>query len=530
LKLAFGQMTISELAKDFSIPLLEQVGVDLPAEGETAVRIGIHDASRLEWSVSLPLPSEEDAELGYTIQVEMEIPSNAFARHSPWDQIQSFTRLDGPAEPLRKGDVISIDALRRGALTLANKLSRTSDGFARHCRLASSMMLEAPPSDLEPLLNIWIDAAIKMVEDTRARLSVAAEGDAQELLRERSLVDEYASVRLLEMLAGAERALGAIEGSRHAEALAPVVAKVEAHVADALEREVARRLEKGYISADPTSLEALECYIDRASRLKKHFQEVLFLEPERYEVAQRLHHWVAAFVALIASTWAFVWQIVLLNSRNTGTKIGSSVIFVAAAAGLVYAAKDRIKEMGRTWISGNMHRLYAQRVARFRAPARRLPKRDVIVSARESIGQKTMQIPDTLNPESGATMLATIINYHQRGKVQSKKALFEQGVRRIKHVFRYDLSPLFARIDNATKPVPVLDATTRKVRFTDAPRCYRVPVRVSVQVRGQTVEEVATVVLHKRGLDRLERPPEAHGSDPAILPWRERAKESGLEP
>src|SRR5215471_9896214 len=184
-------MAISELFRDFSIPLLEQVGVDLPAEGETAVRIGIHDASRLEWSVSLPLPSEEDEELGYTIQVEMEIPSNAFARHSPWDQLQSFTRLDGPAEPVRKGDAISIDALRRGALSLANKLSRASDGFARHCRLASSMMLEAPPSDLEPLLKVWIDAAIKMVEDARARLSTAEERDAQELLRERSLVDEY---------------------------------------------------------------------------------------------------------------------------------------------------------------------------------------------------------------------------------------------------------------------------------------------------------------------------------------------------
>src|SRR5262249_49967851 len=199
----------------------------------------------------------------------------------------------------------------------------------------SSMMLEAPPADLESLLKIWIDAAVKMVADTRARLSAASARDAQELLRERTLVDEYASVRLLEMLAAAERALGAMAGAGHAGASAPAIGNVEAHLADALETEVSRRLEKGYISADPTSLEALECYIDRASRLKKHFQEVLFLEPERYEVAQRLHHWVAAFVALIASTWAFVWQIVLLNSRNTGTKIGSSVIFAAAAAGLL---------------------------------------------------------------------------------------------------------------------------------------------------------------------------------------------------
>src|SRR5262249_10012623 len=151
------------------------------------------------------------------------------------------------------------------------------------------------------------------------------------------------------------------------------------------------------------------------------------------------------------------------------------------------------------------------------------------VAARESIHQKPMQIPDTLNPDSGATMLATLIKYVQQGTVESKPALFEQGVRRIKHVFRYDLSPLFARLDDATKPVPVLDATTRRVRFTDAPRCYRVPVRVVVTVRGVRREETATLVLHKRGLDRLERKAEDEGSDPAIS-CRAIAKENELEP
>ncbi len=535
-------MSLAEFPKEYAIPLLDGAGVDLPAEGETAVRIGIHDASRLEWSVSLPLPTEGERKLTYAIEVEMEIPSNAFARHSPWDQLQSFTRLDGPAEPLRSGDPVTIDALRRGAVALANKLARASDGFARHCRLASSMMLDVPPSDLEPVLKIWVDAALRMVDDTRARLSVQQDGDAQELARERNLVDEYASVRLLEMLAGVERALSAMQTSRHAKALGPVVAKIEAHVADALEREVARRAEKKYIGADPNSPDALERYLDRASRLKKHFQEVLFLEPERYEVADRIHHWVAAFVAVLASTWAFIWQIVLINQTpTTGTQIGSGVVVIAVIAGLVYAAKDRFKEMGRTWISGNVHRLYAQRVARFRAPLKRLSGRDVIVAARESIDQQIRQIADSLNPESGATMPATLIKYVQKGEIEQQRELLEQGVRRIKHVFRYDLSPLFARLDDAEKPVPVLDATTRRVRFTNAPRCYRVPVRLSVTTRsGATVEE-ATIVLHKRGLDRLERPIREEPSAPQMsvaarptstraLAARETPKESGLEP
>ena len=61
----------------------------------SAVRVGVHDASRVEWSVSVPLP--EDRPFKYTIRVELRIPNNTFVQHTPWGQMQSFTRLDGPA-------------------------------------------------------------------------------------------------------------------------------------------------------------------------------------------------------------------------------------------------------------------------------------------------------------------------------------------------------------------------------------------------------------------------------------------------
>ncbi len=484
------------------------------------VRVGIHDASRLEWSVSVPLP--EDAPLDYSIKVELEIPSNAFARHAPWDQLQSFTRLDGPAETIRAGDAVTIDALRRGAIAIANRLSRASDGFARHCRLAASLLTQGPPEDLESSLGIWIDGAVAMARDARAKLVAPLDGEAAELVRERALVDEYVSVRLLELLAGVERSLAGMLDSRspHAEHFPKAVAAVEDKLADVLADELAYREEKHFMRADPNSLAALERYLDRSSLLKKHFQEVLFLEPEMYQVAERIHHWVAAFVAVVASTWAFAWQIALMNRAPTAaTSVGSGIFVLAVIAGLVYAAKDRIKEVGRTWIAGNVHRFYAQRVARYRAPARRMPARDVIVFAKESFEQVTSSRPDPLNPMSGAQLRGTVLHYTHRGTVTPTRALTESGVRRIKHVFRYDLSPLFARLDDAVKPVPVLDVAPRRVRFIDAPRCYRLPVRVRVECAGTETEEQATLVLHKRGLDRLER-------DSEVL----ELKETGIEP
>ena len=103
------------------------------ADNDVDVRLDVHDASRLEWSVSIPLPERGSA--AYAIDVELEIPANVFARHLPWDQLQSWTRLDGPADAVRVDAAPSIDALRRGAISFANKLARASEGFARHCRL-----------------------------------------------------------------------------------------------------------------------------------------------------------------------------------------------------------------------------------------------------------------------------------------------------------------------------------------------------------------------------------------------------------
>ena len=490
--------------------------------GAGRVRVAVHDASRLEWSLSIPLPEPSEKPTTYAMSVEMQIPQNAFVRHVPWDQMQAFTRLDGPAIAA-VGDVVSIDALRRGAVAMANQLARAHDGFQRHCRLAGSLFATAPHSELEDALSIWIEAAVRIAQDNRERLTHPAPDEASEVARERQLVDEYVSVRLFEMLAGAERALSTVIESKspHAERLLPVVAAVEERLAQALGDELEYRSTHGFANADPNSLQALERYLERASRLKKHFQEVLFLEQESFQVAERAYHWIAAFVALLASTWAFSWQLLLARHASTASTLSSGLVVLAVIAGIVYATKDRIKEIGRTWMTRRVHRVWgAQRISRYRAPRRRLPGRDIVVTARESFHQEATPLADTLNPECGATSTLTVLRYEHSGEVMPNVQLARSGVRRVKHVFRYDLSPLFARLDDATKPVPVLDDASRRVRFIDAPRCYRLPIRVEVVVGGHRHVEAGTLVMHKRGLDRLERTDE---SDPTLA-------EIGIEP
>src|SRR5262249_29830059 len=155
--------------------------------------------------------------------------------------------MDGPV-----GDVITIDALRRGALAMAHQLARAHDGFQRHCRLAGSLFATAPHSELEDALTIWIEAAIRIAHEARERLTAPAHDDEpSELARERTLVDEYVSVRLFEMLAGAERALSNMCQSKspHGARLMPVVATVEARLGEALAHELAYREKHGYSNA-----------------------------------------------------------------------------------------------------------------------------------------------------------------------------------------------------------------------------------------------------------------------------------------
>jgi hypothetical protein len=470
-------------------------------EASVDLRVEVHDASRIEWTVAVPLP--ETGALKYAIDVHLEIPANVFARHTAWDQLQSWARLDGPVGVLDASDSVTIDALRRGTMTFAHQLGRAHDGFARHCLLAGALSARTPLDDLVDKLDAWLGVAVATTERARAQLVAEAPGDTAELRRERHLVDEYLSIRLLDALAGDGRSLAALAASRHADRHARTIAAVEARLAEALAAEVAYRHDRGYARAEPLSPTTLERYLERASQLKKHFQEVFFLEAQTYQVAERIHHWVAAFVAIVASTWAFVWQITVMNRPTTGSKVSSGIILVATLGGVIYAGKDRIKEIGRNWISGNVHRFYAQRIASWRAPTRRLGG-DVVVSARESFDQSVVSRPDPLNPATRAALTSTVVHYSHRGRVTPQAALLASGVRRVKHIFRYDLSPLFARLDDTVKQVPVFDPVTRRVSFVDAPRRYRVPIRLLVSCGAESRVVQATLVLHKGGLDRIE--------------------------
>src|ERR1700687_2154194 len=461
----------------------------------------VHDSSRFEWQVSLPLP--RFGSVPYEVEAEFEIPSNALSGRSPWDLFQGFTRLDGDLAPV--GSHSSANVVRHKAVVLARMLDRARKGFSRHCQETMNHARCEESHDAHVCLTTWLDAALSTVTASREQLALASPADSPELGRERNLADEFLSVRLLEFLADSQEVL---KTARESDLLTDEEVRsslelVDERLAAALDGELAYRRAHGFALADPTIPDTLEKYVERAGRLKKHFQEVLALEREEYALDDRVQQWVATFSAMIAGMLVFSAQFVL-GRWSLGSRVSSGLAVIVLLAGIAYAARDLLKEIGRSWITGKMFRLQAQRVVLCRLPSEINSKKCLIVRAREWCNETTAARPDPLNPESGASMRVTVVHHLHRGLLFANVTTAAAGAQRIRHVFRYDLSPLFSRLQDPVKRVPVLDATTRRAVFVDAPRRYQLPLLVRVSMQDTKHEVRANLVLDKLGIRRLE--------------------------
>ncbi len=472
------------------------------ASGVTPVRVRIHDASRIEWTVAVPLPTH--GARSYVVEVELEVPTSAVAGAAPWEQLQTLTRLDCVAGTPCSSDTTT-DALRRGTVWLARALKLARQGFERHCLNA-----EADPREVEAtgdaFLTSWLDAALRAARETRTKLTQPTAGDPEHLLLERALIDEFVSVRLLEMLADADRVLSEV-ASRippSAEALTRTFAHGRMALARALRDEITYRQGRGFLRVDASSPIELERYVARTARLRKHFEEVLFLERETHLVDERVQRWTTLFATLLAGMMAFGTQRILPAAAH----VRAGLLFLAIAFSLAYALRERIRDSVRTWLTGKVYQYHAQRASVWRVPSMRSVTHDTVLRAREWLTQTTRTDPDPLNPEAGASLTTTTIKYVHKGTALALPAMSSSGTMDVRHFFRYDLSPLFSRLHDEVKRVPVIEDEGR-VRFVDAPRRYQGPLSVRLRYDDEVFEEHVTLVLDKQGLTRVDRAP--HG-------------------
>jgi hypothetical protein len=155
---------IKQVAIDAAAAHSAQDAVD--SAPDVDLRLAVHDTSRLEWAVSVPLP--EKGTVDYAIEVDLEIPTHVLVGHSPWDQLQELARLDGPNDTAPS--VSTIDGVRRFAVAVAAKMARAHEGFGRHARLLSSPFATDDVRDHTEAQGKWLASAEQSLLDARGRL------------------------------------------------------------------------------------------------------------------------------------------------------------------------------------------------------------------------------------------------------------------------------------------------------------------------------------------------------------------------
>ena len=476
---------------------------------EVKLWLGVHDSTRLEWTAALPLPQSGDEK--YELDFSVEVPANIYSSHNVWDHKQSFTRLQSPTEEGQlQIDRADIDELRRDTLGVAHRLKQGRSEFERVCTAATAQVSEALQPDLVKRLSGAIDAATAVVAEMRTCLEAPSEKVERDVQHEWRLADEFLSHQLLDFFGQAQKTVDEMlagTAARRGKIDPTVIDKLRTHLGDALGREFDYRRAHGMLTPEATSTRELSEFVARASQLKKHFQDVLFLDVEAYMLDLKLRNWTGVIAACLAAAF---WLSFTLLPIGPGTRFGLSLGTFGMLFAVAYALKDRLKELARGWLAGRIVRMYGQRMVALRLPARVDSRRPEIIEVRETFDCEAQTREDLLNRTVGRTFRVMILRYVARGEMHAQESLNRASITSCKHIFRYDLSPIFSRLDNAVKQVPVLDPEARRVRFVEAPKEYRLSVKLVAHWAGKAYIEEAVLIVSKRGIERIE---------PVSVPW-----------
>lgn len=168
---------------------------------------------------------------------------------------------------------------------------------------------------------------------------------------------------------------------------------------------------------------------------------------------------------------------------------------------LLYAGRDRLKALAEQWLSSGLRRLAAERVTRLLSP---LEAHHVVARAKESFEERGLSKADALSPELGGVDQATLLRIVHSGELHSFSDTSRLRPRALRLVFRYDVSPLFARLDDPMKSLAVADPEADRLQLVTASRTYRIVVRLGLKSGAAHETQQYDLVLDKRGLLRLE--------------------------
>src|SRR5947208_2220032 len=94
------------------------------------LKIEAHDASRVEWSMYIPLPRDREISEA-EVSFRLEFPENVYVPHDGWEQLQILARLSSPDAESAAPEPLTVDGVRRSALGVALRRAPRARAEAR---------------------------------------------------------------------------------------------------------------------------------------------------------------------------------------------------------------------------------------------------------------------------------------------------------------------------------------------------------------------------------------------------------------
>src|SRR5438067_13857281 len=117
------------------------------------LKIEAHDASRIEWSIYLPLPRGKEVNEA-EVDLRLEFPENVYAPHDGGDQLQILARLSSPDEEAAPTEPVTFDGVRRAALGVARRMKLLRESIPRAALAHALNPMPVAPSLAEDLDRI----------------------------------------------------------------------------------------------------------------------------------------------------------------------------------------------------------------------------------------------------------------------------------------------------------------------------------------------------------------------------------------
>ena len=85
------------------------------------LKIEAHDASRVEWSIYIPLPRGSEINEA-EVSLRLEFPENTYVPHDGWEQLQILARLSSPDEDLHAAEPLTAPRLNQRKAVIEKKM------------------------------------------------------------------------------------------------------------------------------------------------------------------------------------------------------------------------------------------------------------------------------------------------------------------------------------------------------------------------------------------------------------------------